>query len=542
MSLAENTSIHLGRKALERAAAERRGETGLLVDADAALDAGDAIQARIILLAGLRSADVARWMAARIPKFIDAQMSDAISRRLVMAALVASDTPRSEKISCADAIIKVASSDDETRKLLRLMHKETREPRFSWRLVKVLIEAEELDAALMVLNQMAKHGHELALVHQFHAELLLITGKHAQSVEICQRLMDETPDRADYKRNYLRHLMAADRTEDLEQWLPQVLEAHPSDWMLAFFLHRARVSAEVLHRCFDILTPPDVNSDPRYCLHYAVGALAVGNLSAAEAAMQFEVPDSIAYARSFKTVVDQLARDRWVPSDRFVDDPSKTVQVVRAGANKPTIVICISNTGINFSFLSLGLVDSLLARYDVNVIYLRETRRMAFHSGIVGMGPDQAETLASIDRLHEELGSSKRIFLGCSLGGYGAARYAHHGDNDAVLSFAGATHLFEFTDLAIPKNLQAAQFLTGLQMRKSIPHQDSDLLPLIAASNVRHIHFHGEHEALDTGQAERISACSNVETHAVPEASDHFIFGYCVANGMLDQALRDVLE
>lgn len=539
-SLEHNSSVP-DHEALLEAVEQRRGSRGLVPALDAALERGDKAEAAVLMLAGLATADVCRWVAARIAPFLAAGMADGWIRQRMMSELAASDIPKSEMIGHAEAIIENAGSAEEVRDFLRVLHEMAGLARFGWRLVKDLVHEGELEAALAVLDQMEEQGHELAVISQFHADLLSLYGRHDEAICISRNLMSREPDRADHKRNLLRHLMAADRTEELEKELPRVLADHPSDWMLMFFLHRARISPETLAECFKILVPPDSTSDPRGRLHYAAAALAVGDLKAAEEALDFEIPEAISYAASFRCALDHVVETGLEPSGRFVSDATRPFQVVRAGHGKPTVVVCFGNTGINFSFLGLGFVDSLLEQFDVNVIYLRETRKMLFHQGIEGLGETEAETIAAIEQLHEELGSSQRIYLGGSLGGYGAARYGHLSCADAVLSFAGPTDLFGFADRAIPKAIHVAQYILLQKVGKSLKQEDGELSRLIRNTDTRHFQFYGENDPTDTEQAIHIADLPNVTLLPVPDAGDHFVFGYCVANGMFQRVLTDVL-
>lgn len=519
---------------------KKRETRGLVHALEAAIEEKDVNHSLVLLLAGLETPDVAQWIVARIPKFLKLPEVTPEIRGFILERLP-SELAQGAKFEIIDTVLENVESKSDYLQLLTQAFNQTGSIRHGWSLAKDLVIEGDIQAAVHILDKMETSGHKHAHIQQSHAEFLNILGQHERAMQISRQLSNDNPERVDYKRNYVRMLMAGSQTETLEKELVKIISDHPDDWMLASFLQRARISPPTLRKCFSLLAPPDASSDARYILYYAASALAVDNLDAARCALKFDIPDDIPYAKSFKKAVKYALDSNMNTSTRFICDPTQPYQVVKAGKNKPTVVVCLSNSGINFSFLSIGFIDRLLSEFDVNVIYLLETHKMLFHRGIAGLGSSEEQTLTEIERLHEELGSSKRLTMGASLGGYGAARYGHKGKVDAVLSFAGPTDIFEFTDAAIPKAIQVPQFLIMQQAKTALICEDCKLKPLIESSKTRHYQFYGELDANDTEQANNIAHLPNVTSIPVPEASDHFVFGYCVANGQFQKVLTELL-
>ncbi|HIM07041.1 MAG TPA: hypothetical protein EYG49_00665 [Gammaproteobacteria bacterium] len=522
------------------AVAQKKGTKGLVKALETAMEQGDLKASQVLLLAGLETPEVAKYVAARIPQFVKLPGTNTEIRSNILKRFPL-DLANGLSIEIVEAVLENVAGKADYQQLLLLAHKHTGHFRFGWQLSKDLTMGGNLDQAVIVLDEMEERGHQHTFIYQSHAEYLSVLGQHKRAIEISHKISNENPTETNLKRSYLRMLMAGGSLAELERELPIILAANPSDWMLAAFLHRARVSAATLIKCFALLVPPNTSSDPRYILYYAASAIAVNDLDAVRAALTLNIPDEIAYAQSFKRGV-QYVLDRDIKiSSRFVCDPTQSYQVVKAGKGKPTVVVCLSNSGINFSFLSIGFIDQLLSEFDVNVIYLHESRKMLFHGGIEGLGDTEAETLAAIERLHDELDSSLKVTMGASLGGYGAARYGHLSKANAVLSFSGPTDMFQFTEAAIPQAIHTPQFLIMQQVRRTLTAQDCKLKSVIETSGTKHYQFYGEQASIDTIQANNIANLSNVELIPVPEITDHFVFGYCVANGQLQKILSEVL-
>ncbi|MCT8160146.1 hypothetical protein [Pseudoruegeria sp. SHC-113] len=511
---------------------------------DRALAEDDRELASITLLAGLARPDVARWMAQRIGGFLTAGHGTAPLALELLKRLAAADLDRRELIATSEALLTSAAQEKLPHQIAchRILFDAARLPRHGWALVKLLVEAGDLEAAVAVLDVMHPAGSDVApdaspLTRQFHAELLSLLGRHTEAIALTQRLQAADPTRADHVRNLLRLQMAAGQSDAVADGFPGAIAAHPGDWMLAFLLHRARIAPQAFHTAYSLLSPPGPEHDSRYHLHYAVSAMALSDTATAQRIARGLAMEPIPYAASFAKTVAHASACGLGQSHRLTGDPRQTVEIVKAGPGRPTVVVFLGSTGINFSFLNMRFLDRFFEERGLNAIYLRETRKAMFHQGIEGLGADEAEALLGLDRLHTQLGSSRRIHIGCSLGGYGAARYGHLANVEAVLSFAGATDLYGFASETIPRSLHTPQFLLLQKARQSISAQDARLRPLIEASQARHIQFFGAQNACDRAQAEAIADLPTVEIEAIEGAEDHFVFGHALVSGAFERRL-----
>jgi pimeloyl-ACP methyl ester carboxylesterase len=226
----------------------------------------------------------------------------------------------------------------------------------------------------------------------------------------------------------------------------------------------------------------------------------------------------------------------WRSPRGIVNDPAQDVQFRRVeGAIGTVIVLAGVQGGLNY--LPFALVDGLLARLPVNVVYLRDLNNRAFTAGVASLGPDANAMASGLRAIACQLGGQKVVTIGASVGGLAAVRAAVQMGAHAAISFAGPT-----TYGADPQDGEAA-LADGKGARDTIftafTRTETNLEDMIrAAPGTRVFQCFGARYAPDVANAEALRPLPNVVLVPVPDCADHFVIEHIIAGGEFDALLR----
>ena len=222
-------------------------------------------------------------------------------------------------------------------------------------------------------------------------------------------------------------------------------------------------------------------ADERWQFQYALACLEWGSTQDAVRALS-AIPSGTPAARMSEPLRRAIASRpaaSWRAAARFEDDRSRDVQIVRV-AGAATTILVFTGLGGRLAYLPVGHLDTVLAAFAANVVYLRDVSSRAYLDGIASLG-DLPDTLAHLARLATELGAPRLVTMGNSIGGFGAVRYAARLGAAAALSFAGPTTL----DSSATPDLAAAEEAPGNSGLRDLGMQrvtENDLVPDIAGS------------------------------------------------------------
>jgi hypothetical protein len=184
---------------------------------------------------------------------------------------------------------------------------------------------------------------------------------------------------------------------------------------------------------------------------------------------------------------------------------------------------------------SVYLVHRFLARFPVNIVYLRDETYCLNLAGNLGLGADYRACVARLAALFEERGWRDVYAIGLSNGGFAALRYGLDLALRGVLSFSGPTTLESAQDRAA----------LGLEhLHKTVPHETIDLVPSFrrASRRPRLLLCHGEKNAFDTAMAKRMAEFPETELIALAGFSGHSTFMEASRLGQLRGLTSRLLE
>jgi len=213
----------------------------------------------------------------------------------------------------------------------------------------------------------------------------------------------------------------------------------------------------------------------------------------------------------------------------FRDDVTREMQVVpRAGASVVLLAFCGRAQRIG---MPLNMIHRWFGQLGVHFIYLRDYQRANYDKGIQSVAPDLPTTFGVLRQVIAELGASRVVCYGNSLGTYGALRYALELQAEAVLTFAGPTNLTpSFVGSSMLERMRVAP---GIDLRPL--YEDASCAPRA------HL-VYPEHEPDDRAQAENFSGLPNVTLEMALDASDHFSCLHAIFEGRYERLLEWLID
>ena len=409
------------------------------------------------------------------------------------------------------------------------------------------------DAALEALEQAVEHaGDEADLPDHAQTMLLdlrIVSHRLDTALPLAERLYENNPDQPELAGKLVRILSELGRAEEAADVLDAALDRWPGDLQLIRRYNRMFLPPDRDAALFAKLAAAagDPDADPRWLFQYALACLPPGRVDAALATLRGLREDPIAgsLARPLEEALASRPPSGWRPREGFSDDRGRDLQVVRETGAETTVIVFAGLMG-RLSYLPFSCADALLTGRPANVVYLRDRRARAYLTGIAGLGESEAETLEGLRRLLRDLGGSRLITLGASMGGYAAMRYAALLGADAAISLDGPTTIDSVSGSETVESGVSPRFDGFMRLARTALLRDlgdrPGLADCIAAAPATRIHHcYGADFSAETAAAERLRGFSNVRLIPVSGVSDHFVGLHMIARGEFDGLLDDVV-
>jgi tetratricopeptide (TPR) repeat protein len=415
--------------------------------------------------------------------------------------------------------------------------------RFELKLAIARLEGGDFEAALEILEAARRAGRTSAPASTLLADLLQLFSRPTEAIAVLDELLEQFPDHPDiYRRltHALQRICDFTRAADIFE---RAVKRWPHDWMLMVRLNRLQIERRSLERIFDIVSE-DADAaaarNERFRFHFARACLLVGQVDRGLRLLAAPFEPAVAtLASPLQKALAARTPEHWVGGSRLFDDRTSDVQVTRARNARATVILTIN---VSFGNLPHAFVDTLFADHGVNVIYLRDFRMRAYLRGVVGLGRDEAATIAALKKLVAELGAARTICMGSSSGGFAAFRYAYLMGADAAVSFAGPSNASP--DVVYRKKRVAAWnpdiFDKALLDReKDLP---LDLLPLLSEpSRTNFIQVFGQENVDDVPLAHRLEGLPGVTLRPLPGVSSHYVLDHMIGDGSFDELLETLV-
>lgn len=210
--------------------------------------------------------------------------------------------------------------------------------------------------------------------------------------------------------------------------------------------------------------------------------------------------------------------------------------LVPAGSGKTLVVFSAMDTKL---WVSIYLMQRMLAPFGVNVIYLFDPRAAYYIGGIGGAWNGHEQTTALLRRTIESMGTDSVYCFGHSSGGYGALRYGLDLEARAILTLS-----------PVIRQLTQPQRLAGINERLSSEFSAGDIdLRTIYRNHCdagrpvpKTILICGGENKADMRSAAEIADLPGVEHRVFQGARTHNIMGSLIASDLLRQLLSEFLS
>jgi tetratricopeptide (TPR) repeat protein len=375
------------------------------------------------------------------------------------------------------------------------------------------------------------------------ADLLAMFARLPDAIGILEELLYEFPEYPDIYRRLTHALQrACDFTRSADVF-EKAVRRWPHDWMLVVRLNRLPIERCHLERVFEIISDgaDDVlERNERFRFHYARACLLLDQVEKGLDLLAAPFEPAVALMASpLLKALSARTPEHWVKGSRLVDDRLSDVQITRAASARATVILTIN---VSFGNLPHAFVDTLFADHGVNVIYLRDFRKRSYARGVVGLGQDEAETIAALKSLASELGAPRTILMGGSSGGYSACRYGALMAADTAVSFAGPT---DASPGVVFRNTRAAAWNPDFFNKALLDREKDlqlDLVPLLSnPTRTQFLQIFGEENVDDVQQARRLEGLPGVKLRSIPDLGSHYVLDHMIGNGAFDDLLESLL-
>jgi hypothetical protein len=221
----------------------------------------------------------------------------------------------------------------------------------------------------------------------------------------------------------------------------------------------------------------------------------------------------------------------------FKDDPSADIQIVtRRGCDVVLLAFCGQALRLG---LPLDLVHLWLGRLPVNLIYLRDPKRLCGAAGFPSLGGCSQTSIEALKRKIADLGASRIVTYGTSSGGFPALYYGLALGAHSVLALAPTTNLsVEFQTSIGP----VSDFVATV--RSEFPKYGPDLRLLYrdASRPPRALLAYGADNARDSAQVENMAGLTTIELIPVEGVTDHNLVIPLIASGNFPGLLARLLS
>lgn len=197
---------------------------------------------------------------------------------------------------------------------------------------------------------------------------------------------------------------------------------------------------------------------------------------------------------------------------RELETRSEFVKIGRAG-DTDTVLVVFTVTPAMRCGVPRQILNRLLSRLPVHIVYLAEPKPAFFMRGVPGLGADYPSVLQGLKDLASELGASRILTLGASRSGYPALRFALDLGAEASLVFGAMTHLSDRT------RLMAQNYAVEHGMAVDSAEMDGIDLKLRLAEAPeapRMTLVYGAADAISRAEALRLEDMPNVICEALP--------------------------
>jgi hypothetical protein len=172
----------------------------------------------------------------------------------------------------------------------------------------------------------------------------------------------------------------------------------------------------------------------------------------------------------------------------------------------------------------------------VHRIFVRDLNQCWYQRGLSGVGADVRQVAAGLDAILNELGSSRRVFVGTSSGAFAAILFGVLDRADAVIAFSPQASLtlkvrLRYRDRRWSKQVKKAR-------RNSVDPQHIDLVRLLGthADHAKITVHYGRDDRLDAAHADLLGHQTGVE--AVAHLGGHVFVRNLRDSGQLEPLLR----
>lgn len=311
---------------------------------------------------------------------------------------------------------------------------------------KALFHSRQMEgeAASSLLERAAALGPLPPYADVLRAELLLNSGEASAALDVAQRLSAAKEGDARSAEIHVAAAASAGRLDLAAEALRSALSRHPADASLILRYNRVPFAPDDAAALFEIIAANAARHplDPRALLQYAQACLEQDRFDEARSILSrlAEEPSVAAMAGPLAGALDFVAAAGPLPAPRIREDRGCEVAVAPcAGAD--TMLVAFAGLMGRFGYLPMSLLDCLLARYRTHVVYLRDTRDVAYLKGLSGLGASEDEAASGLRSMAADLGATRILTLGASLAGFAAIRYGAKLQADAVLSLGAPTQL-----------------------------------------------------------------------------------------------------
>lgn len=317
--------------------------------------------------------------------------------------------------------------------------------------------------------------------------------------------------------------------------LRKSLDLHPLEWRSIFRLNRTFLTREEDRDIFRQLEKLRRSNSPHasWLFQFSIFALRAG-----EDEIGLETVRSLSATESVGPTARQMLAALSVLAPAAPRDPviaDSHVRVVRKPSSRATIVVFGGLLG-GLSYINDRYLDTLLATFQTNVIYLRDPHGRAFLKGVPGFGRDEGEMHDWLSGVLAELGSEAVVTVGGSASGYAAVRAGLAIGAGTVISLAG----FVAPERAEPgEHAQVSQALLELFGSEC---EGVDLRPALQSRpDMRLVHVVGGSYAPDVSRARRLEGLPNARIVVLDDVNTHHVALPAVVDGTLKRELEKAI-
>lgn len=211
---------------------------------------------------------------------------------------------------------------------------------------------------------------------------------------------------------------------------------------------------------------------------------------------------------------------------------------LRAARSTTSTTVAVIFTGlVDRAMVPLPSLDRYFAELDISTIYLRDSTRFLFNSGISSISSDFSGTVDYLRRLLADWNTCRLVSVGSSAGGFAAIRYGLALGAERIVTFSSPTNL---NSDFLAEDGRARLVEKRLQ---GLPREVLDIRPTVRANRGRtpiHVTF-GKGMRQDSRHAHHIAGEPGVHLHPIEGLAVHDSLVWLAREGRLMSFLGDTL-